>query len=1130
MTVAKEEAQVYPKYSQPDYPAFEERIRQFWAEQQIFERSVEEKEGNETFTFFEGPPSANGFPGIHHVMARAIKDIFCRYKTMQGYQVRRKAGWDTHGLPIELQVENTLGITKKDIGSKISIAEYNAHCRRDVMQYKDRWDELTRLMGFWIDLDDPYITFHNNYIESVWQLLRRLYDKGLLYKGYTIQPYSPKAGTGLSSHELNQPGCYQLIKDTSVTAEFKLADAEDEYLLAWTTTPWTLPANAALAVGDNIAYVKVATLNPYTGERQQVILAEDLLPTYFNSEQQDQPFEAFQPGGKQKVPWHIAARLRGKDLVGRPYEPVMPFDNVQLTGAPADNAFHVISGDFVTTDEGTGIVHIAPTFGADDQRVAQQQGIPAVTVKGPEGEDMPIVDAQGRFVEQVAEFGGRYVRPEYNEDSGNGQAAQDVNLDIAVKLKKEGRAFKVEKYEHNYPHCWRTDKPILYYPLDSWFVNTSAYRERLVELNRTINWKPEGTGTGRFGNWLANLVDWNLSRSRYWGTPLPIWRNEEGTEEHCIGSIAELHEAAERAVQAGLMAENPVAQDDFDLHRPYVDEVILADSQGRPMYRETHLIDVWFDSGAMPFAQWHYPFENTETFRKNFPADFIAEGVDQTRGWFFTLHAIAVLLEDNVAFRNVIANGLVLDKNGDKMSKRKGNVIDPFDTMYEYGADPTRWYMIANAPPWENLRFNLAHLAENRRKFFGTLFYTYDFFALYANIDGFRFAEQQQVPVAERPELDRWVLSKLYSTQREVEAAFDDFDPTRATRAVQDFVIEQLSNWYVRLARRRFWRGELTPDKQAAYETLFECLLVTAQLMAPVAPFFAEWLYHNLTSTLREQGLASSQRLQPVSIHLTEYAPVADQQIDQELLEQMALAQQLSSLGRSLRKRAKIRLRQPLQRVSVPALDAQMQRRLQRIEDLVQAELNVKELEIVTDESGGIVKKIKPNFKVLGPRLGKAMKTVAQAIESMDQTAIQQLEQKGEYTLTYGEGEQVTLTPDDVEISAEDLPGRVVETEGGLTVALDTELTEALEREGLAREFINRIQNLRKEQGFEVTDTIDLHIAAPAAWQTMLKQFQSYICNETLAASFALYHELSSGQAVSIHDQTATILIEKHHG
>jgi isoleucyl-tRNA synthetase len=1104
----------YPQYKTLDFASIEAQVAQFWNEEHIFEKSITLREGKPSFTFYEGPPSANGMPGVHHVMARTLKDLVCRYQTLKGKQVRRKGGWDTHGLPIELQVEKTLGITKKDIGEKISIAEYNKACRQDVMKFKHVWDDLTVKMGYWLDLDHPYITFENNYIESVWHLLKRLYDKGLIYKGYTIQPYSPAAGTGLSSHELNLPGCYKAVKDTSVVAQFKIIGKEDEYFLAWTTTPWTLPANAALAVGKEITYVKVDTFNPYTHLRVKVILAKERLSAYFSEGADQLPMEDYKAGDK-KIPYRLLSEHKGKDLEGIRYEQLLPY--IQ----PEGDAFRVIIGDFVSTEDGTGIVHIAPTFGSDDLRVARLNNIPAIIIPGNDGEELPIVDRQGKFVDQITDFAGRYVK-----DYTNDPNYQSVDVDIAIKLKTENKAFKVEKYEHNYPHCWRTDKPVLYYPLDSWFIKSSAYRERMAELNKTINWKPESTGSGRFGNWLENLTDWNLSRSRYWGIPLPIWVNEDKSEIKCMGSIAELSAEIDLAVTKGLMSRNPTQDADFDLHRPYCDEIILADSQGRPMYREPDLIDVWFDSGAMPYAQWHYPFENEEIFKDSFPADFIAEGVDQTRGWFFTLHAIAVMLFDSVAFKNVIANGLVLDKNGNKMSKRLGNAVDPFETIATYGADPTRWYMIENAPPWDNLKFNLDGITETQRRFFGTLYNTYSFFALYANIDGFMLDEQNIIPVSDRPELDRWIISKLHSLIRQADQAYAQYEPTRAARLIQEFVVEDLSNWYVRLARRRFWKGELTNDKKSAYETLFECLTVVAQLMSPIAPYFSDWLYKNMTDGMREQAIANQSKLAPVSIHLTDFAVSEEAVIDLELEERMTIAQQICSLVRSIRRKVNIKVRQPLSRLLIPVLDSKIKERIEAVGDLIKSEINVKELEFITDDSGVLIKKIKPQFKNLGKKAGAKMPLLTQAVAGMNQDDIRAIEKNGTFRFDLG-GEPFDFLLEDAEIMTEDLPGWSVASEGKLTVALDITITEELRQEGIAREFVNRIQNLRKDLDFDVTDHIALQIEDHPDFTPALTAYRDYLCTETLADIFDIVPALSEAVVVDIDGVEGKMVVER---
>jgi isoleucyl-tRNA synthetase len=1113
----------YPEYKQPlDYAKLAQDVRAWWEANGIFEKSVSTREGQPTFVFYEGPPSANGQPGIHHVMARAVKDIFCRYQTQLGKQVPRKGGWDTHGLPIELQVEKELGITKDDIGKKISVEDYNQRCRETVMRFKAQWDELTQQMGYWVDLDNPYITFEPEYIESCWALLKKLYDKGFLYKGYTIQPYSPAAGTGLSSHELNQPGTYKDVKDTTIVAQFKVKrDAASEklfagggvgdtYILAWTTTPWTLPANTGLAVGKNIPYVLVSTFNPYTYAPIRVVLAKALVSRYFTEKGAAAPFEGFAESDHKVLPWRIEAEFTGADLVGINYERLFGTDAGFPHFEGEENAFRVIPGDFVTTEDGTGIVHISPTFGADDFRVAQLNGIPALMLPDKDDPDtkVPIVDRTGRYVAQMGEFGGRWVK-NYDGHDQSGADYKTLDESIAIRMRKSGTAFKSEKYEHTYPHCWRTDKPVLYYPLDSWFIKTTAVKDRLIELNKTINWKPESTGTGRFGNWLENLVDWNLSRSRYWGTPLPIWRTQDRTEEICIGSIAELKAEIDKAVAAEVMTHNPYANGEkIDLHRPYVDDIFLVSPTGQPMYREPDLIDVWFDSGAVPYAQWHYPFENQQVFKKNFPADFIAEGVDQTRGWFFTLHALAVMLEDSVAFKNVIANGLVLDKNGEKMSKRLGNAVDPFATIAQYGPDATRWYMISNAPPWDNLKFDQAGITEVQRRFFGTLFNTYSFFALYANLDGFQVGATP-VPVAERTELDRWILSKLQSLLAEVRGHFDSYDPTKAARAVQEFVTDQLSNWYVRLSRRRFWKGELTTDKQAAYETLHECLSTVAQLMAPIAPFFADWLYGNLT-----KGQEAAE-----SVHLTYLAEANVMLIDKALEERMELAQRISSLTHSLRKKSVLKVRQPLQRILVPVLNESTKEQVGKVEDLICAEVNVKHIEFLDDTSGVLVKSVKPNFKRLGQVYGPRLKAVAARIQTMNADEITKLEKEGGLSVKV-EGESFIIHPDEVEIRTQDLPGWLVATDGPLTVALDVTLTDELRQEGLARELVNRLQNLRKDSGLEVQDRISVTLAAsaPAELQAAVVSFGDYIRTEVQAQRLDFVPELVDGAVLEFDD------------
>ena len=1078
-------AKKYTEYKQLNLPEVADEILAFWEQNDIFRKSIETREGQEPFVFYEGPPSANGMPGIHHVMARTIKDIFCRYRTLKGYQVKRKAGWDTHGLPIELGVEKELGITKEDIGKTISIAEYNEACRKAVMKYTDVWNDLTRKIGYWVDMDNPYVTYDNKYIESVWWLLKNLYEKDLLYKGYTIQPYSPKAGTGLSSHELNQPGTYRDVKDTTVVAQFRAASLDakfggETHIVAWTTTPWTLPSNTALAVGEKIDYVAVKSFNQYTFEPTVVILAKDLLNKWFKPENAELSFEEYNPGDK-KIPYEVVATFKGSDLVGVAYEQLMPY------ARPDGEGFKVIAGDFVSTEDGTGIVHIAPTFGADDARVAKAAGIGAMLVDDGEGNQVPLVDLQGRFRPEVTDFAGEYVKAEYYSEAEIEAETKKQGRDnylsvderIAIKLKEENKAFRVEKYEHSYPHCWRTDKPILYYPLDSWFIKTTAAKDRLIELNKTINWKPESTGTGRFGNWLENLQDWNLSRSRFWGIPLPIWSTEDKKERKCIGSAEELKAECEKAVAAGLMDKNPLADftpgnmdksnyDVFDLHRPYMDDVVLLSESGQPMSREADLIDVWFDSGAMPYAQLHYPFENKELIdeKSYYPADFIAEGVDQTRGWFFTLHAIGTMCFDSVAYKNVVSNGLVLDKNGQKMSKRLGNAVDPFETLKQYGPDATRWYMITNAEPWDNLKFDLDGIGEVQRKFFGTLYNTYGFYALYANIDGYDFSEAE-VPLDERPEIDRWVISKLNSLVAEVDEHFMAFEPKKAGRAIQEFVNENLSNWYVRLCRRRFWKGEASTNKSSAYQTLYTCLETVAKLMSPIAPFYADKLFLDLNEV--------TGRDRSESIHLSEMPSADDKAIDLDLEERMAIAQKATSLILSIRKKEKHRVRQPLAKVMIPILDGKFERQLKAVEDLILSEVNVKEMEYLKQTAGVIEKTIKANFKTLGPKYGKQMKQIAEAIAQMNQADISAFEAAGTFELKI-DGIPLFIALEDAEIISKDIPGWAVASEAGLTVALDLTITPELEQEGLAREIVNRIQNLRKDKGFEVTDRISVTI------------------------------------------------------
>ncbi|MEZ0541078.1 isoleucine--tRNA ligase [Fibrella arboris] len=1140
----------YKEYKNLDYARLADEVLDHWKRTHAFEQSVSLREGKPTFTFYEGPPSANGMPGIHHVMARTIKDIFCRYKTLQGFQVDRKGGWDTHGLPIELQVEKELGITKDDIGKTISVEDYNQKCRETVMRFTDRWNDLTEKMGYWVDLEHPYVTYENNYIESVWSLLKKLYDKGLLYKGYTIQPFSPKAGTGLSSHELNMPGTYRDVRDTTIVAQFKVKpngksgflffDSQDAdvYILAWTTTPWTLPANSALTVGATIDYVLVKTLNPYTHRIVHVVLAKNLVGRWFSekakveSEKSLAAFEAYLPTDKV-IPWSLVSEFKGQHLEGIEYEQLMPY----VQPAPSEGKpFRVILGDFVTTEDGTGIVHTSPTFGADDFRVSQQNGIPAIMVKDETGKDVPIVDRHGQFVAEITDYAGRYVKEEYYSDEERADPEfKPTDVLIAIQLKEENKAFRVEKYEHPYPHCWRTDKPILYYPLDSWFIKTTAVKDRLVALNKTINWQPESTGTGRFGNWLENLVDWNLSRSRFWGTPLPIWRSEPtpGVQqaEVCIGSVEELRGYVWEALASDVLTDEQRAKNEaflaahasgtFDLHRPYSDEIYFVSEDGQLMQREPDLIDVWFDSGAMPYAQWHYPFENQEVFERSFPADFISEGVDQTRGWFFTLHAIAGMLFDSVAFKNVVSTGLVLDKNGNKMSKRLGNGVDPFDTLGTYGADATRWYMITNAEPWDNLKFNIDGIAEVQRRFFGTLTNTYNFFALYANLDGYTIEQFDRdagprVPREQLPELDRWILSKLNTLIKEVTEQFDGYNPTKAGRLVQDFVNDQLSNWYVRLCRRRFWAGaadasEMSTDKRAAYQTLHHCLTTVSQLMSPIAPFYADWLYQNLTESVRDESIARNTPLRHDSVHFTDWATADESWIDTDLETSMALAQQISSMVHGLRKGHKLKVRQPLSRLLIPVLTPDTRRQIEHVAPIIQSEVNVKAVEFVDDASGILTKKVKPNFKALGPKFGKQMKDVAAAITGMNGDQLADLERTQQIDLA---GFAITLS--DVDILTEDIPGWVVAADGPLTVALDVNVTDELRREGIARDVVNRIQNLRKDQQFEVTDKIRIELERNNdLLAAAVEANKAYIQQEVQAVQLELVTGLN-GSAVDI--------------
>ena len=1109
----------YKEFKHLSLPAIEKEILKKWEEEDAFEKSIEVRDKTQPFVFYEGPPSANGMPGIHHVISRTLKDLVCRYKTMQGFQVQRKGGWDTHGLPVELGVEKELGITKEDIGKTISVEEYNQKCREAVLRYKDKWDELTRKMGYWVDLQNPYITFKNEYIESLWWCLKELYKKGLLYKSVSIQPYSPAAGTGLSSHELNQPGCYRNVKDTSAVAMFKavkneqsrfLFDAAGDnevFFLAWTTTPWTLPSNLGLTVGANIDYVLVKSFNPYTHLPINVVLAKALVSKYFKPEGENTGFVDYSEKAKV-LPWEILSEFKGKELEGLRYEQLLPYEASSLEAiqkiTPGADPFRVLLGDFVTTEDGTGIVHTAPAFGADDYKVGKKYNIGILT----------LVDREGKFVDGLGEFSGRFVKDYKNEPN-----YVDVNVDISVKLKKENRAFKVEKYEHNYPHCWRTDKPVIYYPLDAWFIKTTALQDRMVELNKTINWKPKTTGEGRFGNWLENMVDWNLSRSRYWGTPLPVWRTEDGSEEKCIGSIEELNTEIRKAneVLGGDVNTHYLHDGILDLHKPYVDEVILVSSAGKPMRREPDLVDVWFDSGAMPYAQWHFPFENKEVFEQNFPADFICEGVDQTRGWFYTLHALAAMLFDSVAFKTCVSNGLVLDKSGNKMSKRLGNVVDPFKTIEEFGADATRWYLITNASPWDNLKFDLDGIREVQRKFFGTLYNTYQFFALYANVDGFIFREKY-IPIKDRPEIDRWILSSLYTLIKKATAALDDYEPTVAGRLIEDFVDEHLSNWYVRLCRRRFWKGEYEQDKIAAYQTLYECLETVVRLMAPISPFFSDELFVNLN--------AVTGKYEASSVHHVLYPKTKDELVDLLLEERMQLAQDASSLILSLRKKVNIKVRQPLQKVLIPVLNPSMQQQLELVKDLILSEVNVKELRFLTETEGFIKKKIKPNFQALGKKLGPLMKQVNNALQNFTQHEITLFEKEGRYSLTLGD-EIVELMLSEVEITSEDIPGWTVASKGALTVALDIEITPELIQEGNAREFVNRIQKIRKDSGFDVTDRIDVKVSANNGIKESLAKFNNYICAEILADKLELASDINGGTEIEVNDSPLKVIVLK---
>ena len=1136
----------FAEYSQFDLSKVNAEVLKKWDENQVFAKSMTEREGCPSFVFFEGPPSANGMPGIHHVMARSIKDIFCRYKTMKGFLVKRKAGWDTHGLPVELGVEKAMGITKEDIGKTISVADYNAACRKDVMKFTKEWEDLTHKMGYWVDMTDPYITYDNRYIETLWWLLKQLYTKGYLYKGYTIQPYSPAAGTGLSSHELNQPGCYRDVKDVTCVAQFKMKNPKPEmaewgtpYFLAWTTTPWTLPSNTALCVGPKIDYVAVQSYNGYTGEKITVVLAKALLYTHFNKKAEDITLEDYKPGDKL-IPFKIVGEYKGPGLVGMEYEQLIPWVN------PGEGAFRVISGDYVTTEDGTGIVHIAPTFGADDAQVAKAAGVPPLQLINKKGELRPMVDLTGKFykldeldenfvkervnVDLYKEYAGRFVKNDYDPNLTDQDESLDVSL--CMMMKANNQAFKIEKHVHNYPHCWRTDKPVLYYPLDSWFIRSTACKDRMIELNKTINWKPESTGTGRFGKWLENLNDWNLSRSRYWGTPLPIWRTEDNSEEICIGSVEELYNEIEKSVAAGFMKSNPYKDkgfvpgeyngenyDKIDLHRPYVDDIILVSKDGKPMKREADLIDVWFDSGAMPYAQIHYPFENKELLDSHqvYPADFIAEGVDQTRGWFFTLHAIASMVFDTISYKAVISNGLVLDKNGNKMSKRLGNGVDPFSTIEKYGSDPLRWYMITNSSPWDNLKFDVDGIEEVRRKFFGTLYNTYSFFSLYANVDGFEYKEAD-VPMAERPEIDRWILSVLNTLVKEVDTCYSEYEPTKAGRLISDFVNDNLSNWYVRLNRKRFWGGEFTQDKLSAYQTLYTCLETVAKLMSPIAPFYADKLYMDLVTATGRDNV--------VSVHLAKFPEYKEEMIDKELEVRMQMAQDVTSMVLALRRKVNIKVRQPLQCIMIPVLDEEQRAHIEAVKALIMSEVNVKDIKFVDGAAGVLVKKVKCDFKKMGPKFGKQMKAVAAAVAEMSQEAIAELEKNGSYTLQL-DGTDVLVEATDVEIFSEDIPGWLVANEGKLTVALDVTVTEELRREGIARELVNRIQNIRKSSGLEITDKIKITLSKNQQTDDAVNEYKDYICNQVLGTSLTLTDEVENGTELNFDDFSLYVSVVK---
>lgn len=1131
----------FSEYNRFNLSDVNKEILEKWDKEGIFQKSLEIRTGAPSFVFYEGPPSANGMPGIHHVMARSVKDIFCRYKTMKGFLVNRKAGWDTHGLPVELAVEKKLGITKEDIGKKITVEEYNDACRKEVMKYTGEWENLTRIMGYWVDMNDPYITYDNRYIETLWFLLKELYNKGYLYKGYTIQPYSPAAGTGLSTHELNMPGAYRDVKDTTCVAQFKIKSPKPEmsqfgeaFFLAWTTTPWTLPSNTALAVGPEITYVAVQSYNPYTGNKITTVMAQSLVFSMFNEKAKDIALEDYKVGDKL-IPYKIVGEWKGKDLAGMEYEQLIPWVN------PGEGAFKVLAGDFVTTEDGTGIVHIAPTFGADDARVAKANNVPALLLLDKDENQRPMVDLTGKYfnledldpsfvndnvnVELYKDYAGRYVKNEYDDTLP--ADATTLDIDLCVMLKQQNRAFKIERHVHNYPHCWRTDKPVLYYPLDSWFIRTTACRERLIELNKTINWKPESTGTGRFGKWLENLQDWNLSRSRYWGTPLPIWRTEDGKEEKCIGSMKELYAEMQKAVDAGVMKEIPwtgfevgnldkANYEKIDLHRPYVDDIILVSDSGQPMTREKDLIDVWFDSGAMPFAQVFYPNISEDEFSKVYPADFIAEGVDQTRGWFFTLHAISTMFKDSISFKNVVSNGLVLDKNGQKMSKRLGNAIDPFETIDKYGSDPLRWYMITNASPWDNLKFDIEGVEEVRRKFFGTLYNTYSFFALYANVDNFSFKEDL-IPVSERPEIDRWVISLLNTLVKDVDEYYNTYEPTKAGRAISDFVNDNLSNWYVRLNRKRFWGGEMTKDKLSAYQTLYTCLETIAKLMAPISPFYADKLFCDLIVVTEHEKVAS--------VHLSDFPTYDASVVDKNLEERMQIAQDISSAVLALRRKTNIKVRQPLTQIMIPVLNDQQGKDLDAVRELILNEVNVKELKHVDNAAGILVKKVKPDFKKLGPRYGKIMKQLAAEVQEMSQEAIAIFEKEEKYTFDI-DGQAATVELADVEIISEDIPGWLVANAGKLTVALDVTITDDLRKEGIARELVNRIQNIRKSSGLEITDRINIKLTDLEQIRETVSEYNNYIASQVLADKIEL-SESVDGQNIDMDDYILQISVEK---